>query len=60
MILLEYKDSLLRTRKVHVVSDLFGRYYVKPTATACVRALKLCNDKIGEYYKISAHAWKLA
>ena len=42
------------------MSDLFGNYYVKPTASAGVRAWKVCNQKMGEYQKIRQHALKLA
>jgi len=42
------------------VSELFGRYYVKPTATACVRAWDLCNHSAKDYFKIREHALKLA
>jgi hypothetical protein len=42
------------------VSELFGKYYVKPTAGACVRAWSVCGKKMSEYQKIRAHALKLA
>jgi len=42
------------------LSQLFGNYYVTPTATACMRAWKLCNNSAREYHKIRNHALKLA
>jgi len=42
------------------VLGLFGRYYVKPTATACVRAWSVSNHRMRDYQKIRAHALKLA
>ncbi|MFN0019401.1 MAG: hypothetical protein ACKVP0_14140 [Pirellulaceae bacterium] len=42
------------------MSDLFGNYYVKPTASACVRAFRVCNGKMGDYQKIRKHALNLA
>lgn len=42
------------------MSELFGEYYVKPTGTACVRAWKLCKQRMRDYQKIRSHALKLA
>jgi len=42
------------------VSELFGNYYVKPTAAACVRAWKVCNRSARDYFLIRSHALKLA
>jgi hypothetical protein len=42
------------------VSELFGHYYVKPTASACVRAWKVCNQSARDYFLIRSHALKLA
>ena len=42
------------------MSELFGRYYVKPTASACTRAWKLCGNSVREYQKLRSHALKLA
>lgn len=40
--------------------ELFGSYYVKPTATACVRAWSISNNRMREYQKIRAQALRLA
>lgn len=50
------RESPGRSRKV----PLFGAYYVKPTATAIVRAYKLCGDSVRDVMKIRQHALKLA
>ena len=42
------------------MADLFGDYYVKPTASACASAWRLCNQRMGEYQKLRSHALKLA
>ncbi len=42
------------------MSELFGNYYVKPTASACVRAWKICNYSVRDYQLLRSHAVKLA
>lgn len=42
------------------MSGLIGQYYVKPTATACVRAWSLCKHRMRDYQKLRKHALKLA
>jgi hypothetical protein len=43
-----------------MASKLVGNYFVKPTATACVRAWHLCGNHMREYQKLRRHAFKLA
>lgn len=42
------------------MSELFGSYYVKPTAGACVRAWGICKQSVRDYQRIRSHALKLA
>ncbi|MEZ6112377.1 MAG: hypothetical protein R3C99_15365 [Pirellulaceae bacterium] len=42
------------------MSNLFGSYYVKPTATACRQAMALCNNSMRDFQLLRRHALNLA
>ena len=42
------------------MAELYGNYYIKPTASALVRAWKLCNGNAKDFYRLRSHALKLA
>jgi len=43
-----------------VAGALVGNYYITPTATAIIRAWRLCQGRVREYQLIRRHALKLA